>query len=344
MKLRFVTKSKNQKFKKKYSLEEQMPKFSILSLSIILCAWQLSAGVKKAVALGQLQWEASLSGSGYHYTKVETQNMLKSLQTMVTTSLSQSRKFEVVERAQIAQAISELGLIHDSGLVDPNAIQDIPEWGQFKGVHYLILGAITQFSIDTSGASVANFGNYQKETMMLEADLRIVDVESGELIDAVPIRTKVNLSAGLNTKETGKLGSKSSAGQKMSTLLRSCAKLIVHRLVSHTLPIRILQVNKDEVVLNYGDGLLDLGDQLVVYQPGQTYVDPDTGESEKELIEVGLLEVFQTQGIISKARRVGKGSRKYNQDDICKLSEEIEAKSGKKGKLSKLKSLFGKIK
>ena len=308
-----------------------------LSLLVLLCHSVSFAQEKKALALGELSWQASLSGNGFEYTKGQALNMLDSLRTMVTTALTQSRKFEVVERAQLSQIVTELGLIHDSGLVDPDAISKTPEWGRLSGIHWLVLGAITQFSIDQSGFAASGVGGYAKETMLLEVDLRIVDVESGRLIDAVPLRTKVNLGGGIATQQTKVVKAKQSAGQKMSVLLRSCANQMVHRIVANTLPIRILDANKGEVVLNYGKGLLREKDVLVVFRPGESYVDPDTGNSEAELVEIGRLEVFQTQNVISKAKAIGKGSRNLNQGDICQLSEETEtARSGPFAKFRKL--------
>ena len=56
-------------------------------------------------------------------------------------------------------------------------------------------------------------------------------------------------------------------------------------------------------MLNYGDVFFGVGDVLVAYSVGESFVDPDTGEvlgSEEQLI--GQVEVVSTTAKLSRAR------------------------------------------
>ena len=75
-----------------------MYRIAFLFILIIINGHESMAVEKKAIALGQIQWQASLVGNGYQFTRVEVENMVGSLETMITTALTQSRKFEVIER------------------------------------------------------------------------------------------------------------------------------------------------------------------------------------------------------------------------------------------------------
>lgn len=59
------------------------------------------------------------------------------------------------------------------------------------------------------------------------------------------------------------------------------------------------------LILNYGNVFFAPGDQLIVYEVGKTFVDPDTGEVlETEETEIGRVEVTQAEARFSRARAI----------------------------------------
>jgi len=72
-------------------------------------------------------------------------------------------------------------------------------------------------------------------------------------------------------------------------------------------PMKVVVVQKDgTVILNYGDGALEKGMVLEVYEVGEGFKDPDTGEvlgAEETL--VGTVEITQTTAKFSKGVVVG---------------------------------------
>ena len=53
----------------------------------------------------------------------------------------------------------------------------------------------------------------------------------------------------------------------------------VNLVVSHIYPIRVVSVSADGIaMLNYGSSMLQAGDILNIYELGEKFIDPDTGE------------------------------------------------------------------
>ena len=74
-----------------------------------------------------------------------------------------------------------------------------------------------------------------------------------------------------------------------------------------TLPIKVIKVQKDGVlILNYGDIFLKPGQQLVAFEVGESFVDPDTGEVlGSEEMEIGRVEITRAEAKFSRAVVVG---------------------------------------
>lgn len=97
----------------------------------------------------------------------------------MTTALVKSNEFRVVERQQVQTLLAEqsLGM---SGAIDAATAAQV---GRLLGVQLVVLGSITQFSIDQRSAGVGRLGvsaSYAEAESVL--DIRIVDVNTGEII------------------------------------------------------------------------------------------------------------------------------------------------------------------
>lgn len=98
-------------------------------------------------------------------------------QDELTTQLVRSGAFSVVERAQLEQILREqrLGM---SGAVDPRTAARI---GEILGLNYVLLGSITQFSIERHEGRVGPLSaSYSEAESVL--DVRVVDVNTAEIV------------------------------------------------------------------------------------------------------------------------------------------------------------------
>ncbi|TAN44616.1 MAG: penicillin-binding protein activator LpoB [Nitrospirae bacterium] len=107
------------------------------------------------------------------------------LQDMLASELVNTKSFQVLERKEIDAVFSELKL-GESGMVDERTKSQL---GKIKGAKYLVSSTVSAFQEDTSGQAGGfgfmgfNIGGEKKKAYMA-VDLKVLDVETGEVIDA----------------------------------------------------------------------------------------------------------------------------------------------------------------
>lgn len=140
---------------------------------------------------------------------------------IMTTLAVRSNRFQVVERAQLEQLLKEQGL---EGIVRPG---EMAQYGQVRGVDYLLFGKITNLRVkreDTSsgfgigdvrlplGGSVGGMDVKSDQTVIkveMGVDLRLVDPETGAVVAA-------NFSDFERVDEAGAVGVKILGAQAQS--------------------------------------------------------------------------------------------------------------------------------
>lgn len=145
----------------------------------------------------------------------------------------------------------------------------------------------------------------------MAVDIRVLDVSNGSIKIAETVRQMVDGASAVEVNRVDSLvggragqflspgvsvGKGQSEGILLGEVMRRTAQNVTNMIVTTVYPIKIVAVNKDgEVILNYGNSLLQNGDSLEVFSQGEAFVDPDTGETlgqEEEL--VGKMSVFDT--------------------------------------------------
>jgi curli biogenesis system outer membrane secretion channel CsgG len=94
----------------------------------------------------------------------------------MTTQLVKGGQFTVLERAQIGAILTEQNL-GASGAVTPATA---PKVGKLLGVQFLVIGSITQFSIERVSAGYRGIGG-SVSTAESRMDVRMIDTETGEV-------------------------------------------------------------------------------------------------------------------------------------------------------------------
>ena len=95
--------------------------------------------------------------------------------------------------------------------------------------------------------------------------------------------------AGIERSET--------SADPFSDVQRIVAAKIMEKIVTERFPFKVIQVQADgTLILNYGDVFLAPGDQLALFEVGESFVDPDTGETlGSDETEIGLVEVTRSE-------------------------------------------------
>lgn len=98
---------------------------------------------------------------------------------IVTRELFELDRFDLVERRNLAAVLTEQDL-GQSGRFDPATAASV---GRLLGADLILVGAVTELSIDRASAVVPGFlGGATVTTVIVEVELRFVDVASGRIV------------------------------------------------------------------------------------------------------------------------------------------------------------------
>jgi len=100
---------------------------------------------------------------------------------MVVTDLVNNGKFSVYERERLEEVLGEQ-VLGQTGLVDASTAASI---GKLLGVQLLLMGTVTRFDLQTKSVHLPIVGEVGESPATVQLDLRLVNVETGEIISAL---------------------------------------------------------------------------------------------------------------------------------------------------------------
>jgi curli biogenesis system outer membrane secretion channel CsgG len=122
----------------------------------------------------------------------------RELQDMLASELASTRAFQVLERREIDSVLGEQDL-GASGRISKSTRARI---GKIKGAQYLVAGTVSAYEENTSGGGGGlNIGGFsiggKKDKAYIAVDLKVIDTETGEIVDARTIEASSS-SGGLS--------------------------------------------------------------------------------------------------------------------------------------------------
>ena len=238
---------------------------------------------------------------------------------MLETAIVKSGKMDVMERSQLGgvieeQGLGEIGLTTSGGRI-----------GGLTGVDYLIHGSITKFGARESGFAISGRAGLigglvsgtvgrilspglsrARVTTEMAVDLKVTDVASGRIVLADTVEGEARQGesfsvAGVSRSETG--------ADPFADVQRIVAAKLAEAVITVKIPFKVIKVQADgTLILNYGNAFLKPGDVLALFDVGEQFVDPDTGEVlGSEETEIGTVQVTASEAKFSKARSLGAG-------------------------------------
>lgn len=136
------------------------------------------------------------------------------LQDMLIGELAATKRFSVLERKELGSVIGELQL-GESGIVDQRTRNKL---GRIKGAKYLVAATVSSFEFNTEGSDagirVMGFSvGGKKQSAYVAVDLKVIEVETGEIIDSRTIEATSSSGglrlAGVSGDFAGGLGKES---------------------------------------------------------------------------------------------------------------------------------------
>ena len=236
-------------------------------------------------------------------------------QAMLETAIVKTGKMDVMERGRMGAVLSEQ-LLAQEGITDSGG-----QVGGLTGVDYMIYGTVTKFGSAQSGFSASTsrgagsllggrakqaFGGGFKSgqiTTEMAVDLKVTDASTGQIIVADSVDGEVKQGSAFSI---GGIESAQASADPFADVQRVVAARIAEKIVTARIPVKVIQVQSDgTLILNYGNVFFAPGDQLIVYEVGETFVDPDTGEVlGAEETEIGRVEITQAEARFSRARSI----------------------------------------
>jgi curli biogenesis system outer membrane secretion channel CsgG len=244
-------------------------------------------------------------------TEALTSEQLSTLTNELIVKLTNTNRFEVMDRQEVDQVLDEKAFrAASSGTNIKESLR------QLEGADYVILGEISRFSLATQRARVPYVEETQTRTTgIAEATVRVVDAGRGAVVAAEKIQVSERLVEGAD-KPADTL-----------SLVDRFTTVTVSRLLDRVFPTAVIGVQPDGTVyINRGaDGNLQIGAVFEVMRPGKELKDPQTGlsfglsESKIGVIEVMAVEASRSRGRMLSGQTPAVG-------DVLRLASEAEAK------------------
>lgn len=257
-------------------------------------------------------------------------NIGSGLSDMLVTSLVESKKFIVIERAELENIMKEQGL-GMSGAVTPQSAAKV---GQLLGVELMITGSVSEFGTkkDKIGGGLSNLGGFNlgvsTESARSVVDIRLVNTSTGEIIAAKSAEGEESSKSldnvgvqGINFRNSSTWDN-TILGKAARQSVEKCVDIIKDGMKSLPWQGKIIKGNADgSVFLKPGsEAGVVAGMKFWVYRPGEELIDPDTGLSlGSEEMKIGQVEVISDVAGGKACKAIAKSGSNFMAGDLVRL-------------------------
>jgi curli biogenesis system outer membrane secretion channel CsgG len=206
---------------------------------------------------------------------------------MLTTALTKTEKFIVLERAALEKVTGE----QDLGAGGRVNAETAPQIGKIIGAQAIITGDITEFSYAQSGMGgklnvLHGFGaKLDRVNAQVAVDIRVVDAVTGQVITSHRSQGKASMSGVSADLIRGDQSFAVAAAENtpLGKATRQALEGVVNAIVTGMKNVRwsgkVIDVRGGLLYINAGSALgLQTGLELDVYRQGEALVDPETGQ------------------------------------------------------------------
>ncbi len=271
--------------------------------------------LKKRIAVINFEDKA---GYGHHVGR--------GVSDMLVTSLVESGKFIVIERAELDEILKEQGL-GQSGLVTPQSAAKV---GQLLGIQRMITGSVTEFGSKKNKVG-GGFGGFNlgvsTTTARVTVDLRIVNVNTGEITMAKSAEGE-DSSTGLDNVGIEDIDFHNSSSWDNTQLgiasreaINECVEYIVEDMQGLPWEGKIIKASGTTIYMKPGSkGGVQPGMEFAVYRPGEELIDPDTGISlGSEETKIGTIQYTADIGEGKAGKALVKSGTGFQAGDLVRI-------------------------
>lgn len=212
-------------------------------------------------------------------------NQFNTIRARVQQAVVGTRKFEVLEREQMENALSELNLI-DSGVTNGED-DEAPESNKMKAAGYVIYGNILFYGVDASESAAAS--NLRTK---VELQIKITNAETGKILAQKSI---IGIGQESRLNHSGTTHVSNIREQCERAAVAEAAHYVVDALRDVCYPAKVVRVGKKNVTINMTNEEVEIDDLFDVIEAGEELFDEDTGTSlGNEGDDVGRVRIVRT--------------------------------------------------
>lgn len=210
------------------------------------------------------------------------------LTIMLESALADTGRFVVVERQMLKDIIAEQDLAASGRAARAGKVA---QTGMIRPARYLATGAVTEVAESQSGGSGGiGIGGFRIGGGRSEAQIalivKLIDTTTGEVVAKERVvgkagRTNLNLGIRIKGVSTDLGGfTKTPLGQAAQDCINQAAAVIAKKMEEFPFEGAVVKVGEDgRIIINRGEQFgVQPGLELVLVQPGELLLDPDTGE------------------------------------------------------------------
>jgi curli biogenesis system outer membrane secretion channel CsgG len=232
----------------------------------------------------------------------------------LTTDITQSRRFAVVDRTYAYNMASELNLINSKHV----PVSQKVKLGQILGADYLLVGTIQSASMSNKTNVNQSTGQADSKNMAeFIVDYRVIVVGTSQIKWSDTAVIEVELKSG------------SSEDIMLQRAINNLSNDITKKLLGNIYPMRVVKVTSiGEVILNQGGSLLHRGDIYNVFKIGDKIYDPYTKESlGREETKVAQIEISKVNPKNSYAKVLDSKVSMVKKGYICRPQSDAKHSS-----------------
>ena len=255
------------------------------------------------------------------------------LSAMMTTALAESERFQVVERANISQLLSEQEMAA-SGVT---AQDSGPQAGNVSGAQLMLYGSVTEFGFDKGKGFSFGFSDAsslfsaaasrQKQTGKIALDVRLVDASTTRILDTITVKEELdNKSVDFSVGHSGlEVGGNRFWRTPLGEATRRALSRVVREIVEVAAEVewvgRVVEMDGDDMYINGGTNAgIEAGDQFLVERILKTMTDPASGQVlGHRKLELGVVEVELVQEAFSIGKYIKEADLPPKRGDLLRL-------------------------
>jgi len=249
---------------------------STLYSLFLMVMFSASVQAQKVATIGVDQIRVGETLGSHQWLK---KSIVVDLDRALNEALAKTRKFKVLNFAQLTARMKEQSLSLDGFY----ARSDSNNRYQQAGLDYILTATVSEFGVSNLESSTS-----KKSLNSLGIDFRLIGV--------------ADLTADFESTVLADYSNKLTSDNK--NILDHGADQLVNQLVTKLFPIRIISISEQSslITLNYGEGFLQPGDEVVIYPFGQEILVNAKGQPLGQ--SIATLQVDTTSQKFAKARAV----------------------------------------